>query len=76
MLLGPLTRPRRDLVSVFDGPQEMDLSTLFTYSQLTETQEIEEEEALPAAAPQRQEIRLAARFSPADYEMPRAPASA
>jgi hypothetical protein len=35
-----------------------------------------EEEVIPTAVPQRWEIRLAARFLLADYEKPRAPASA
>ncbi|RLN18508.1 transposon protein, putative, Mutator sub-class [Panicum miliaceum] len=56
-------------------PQEMDLSQYFTYLQPTPaTQEIVEEEVVPAAVPWRREIRPATCFSPADYEKPRAPA--
>ncbi|RLM56026.1 hypothetical protein C2845_PM10G14350 [Panicum miliaceum] len=58
-------------------PQEMDFSQIFTQPQPTPgTQEIVEDKVIPAAVPQRREIRPAARFSPANYEKPRAPASA
>ena len=55
----------------------MDLSQLFTYPQTTQaTQEIVEEDAVLADVPHRCEVRPTVRFSPADYDRPRAPASA
>ena len=58
--------------------EELDVSQFFSYTQPTQlTQEISEEEVLPfGPAAQRREIRPRDRYSPADYDRPRAPASA
>ncbi|CAO2177848.1 unnamed protein product [Urochloa humidicola] len=58
---------------------EMDLSQFFSYPQTTQaTQEFTEDAKVVPFGPaaQRREIRPRERFSPADYERPRAPASA
>ncbi|RLM74812.1 hypothetical protein C2845_PM15G03560 [Panicum miliaceum] len=58
-------------------PQEMDYSQIFTQPQAAPiTQEIVEDEFIAAHAPQRREIRAAVRYSPADYDIPRASTSA
>ncbi|KAG2583538.1 hypothetical protein PVAP13_6KG261300 [Panicum virgatum] len=58
-------------------PQEMDYNQYFSYPHSTQdTQEIVEEDVVPADLPQRREVRPTIRFSPADYDRPRAPSSA
>jgi len=58
-------------------PQEMDYNKYFSYPKsIQDTQEIMEEDVVPADPPQRREVRPTVRFSPADYDRPRAPASA
>lgn len=53
---------------------EMDFGHYFSYPQATQdTQDIVEEDVVPANLPQRREVRPTILFSPADYDRPRAP---
>ena len=55
----------------------MDFGHYFSYPQATQdTQDIVEEDVVLADLPQRREVRPTIRFSPADYDRPRAPVSA
>ena len=55
----------------------MDFSQYFSYPPPTQDmQDIVEEDIVPSDLVQRREVRPTVRFSPADYDRPRAPASA